>query len=156
VSERQVELERVERTRELGRKLGTLLQGGDFVALAGSLGAGKTELTRAICEGAGVPMAQVSSPTFAIVATYTGGRLPLQHADLYRVGDYDELYATGFFDLLNRESAAVVEWIDLVPDAAPADHLRIELEIAGPDARRMHAIANGPRAEKLLADWLGS
>lgn len=153
--EKRLELESVERTRELGQKLGSLLQGGDFVALSGNLGAGKTELTRAICAGAGVPMQQVSSPTFAIVATYEGGRLPLHHADLYRVGDVDELYATGFFELLTKDTAAVVEWIDLVPDAAPVDHLRLELEIAGPESRHLTAIATGPRSEQLLRDWLG-
>ena len=153
MSGRQVELETLARTHALGQRLGALLQPGDFVALAGSLGAGKTELTRAICAGAGVPLGQVSSPTFAIVATYTGGRLPLHHADLYRVGDVDELYATGFFDLA-AEGATVVEWIDLVPDAAPPDHLRLDLEIAGPDARRMQATASGPRAEQLLRAWL--
>lgn len=145
----------VEHTRALGRRLGELLAGGDFVALAGNLGAGKTELTRALCEGVGVPMDQVSSPTFAIVQSYRGGRLPLHHADLYRIGDVDELYATGFFDLQDAVGAMVVEWIDQVPEAAPADHLRLELRITSPEARELTAIATGPRAQALLARWLG-
>jgi len=154
VSERVVELASVDETRARGKRLGALLQGGDYLALIGPLGAGKTEITRAICEGLAVPLEQVSSPSFAIVATYSGGRVPLLHADLYRVGDVDELYATGYFDLLGPTAAAIVEWADLVPDAIPPDHLRLELEIAGPDARRLHAIASGKRAEKLLSDWL--
>jgi tRNA threonylcarbamoyladenosine biosynthesis protein TsaE len=155
VSEVVLALPSVERTRALGRRLGELLSGGDFVGLSGSLGAGKTELTRALCEGAGVPMEQVSSPTFAIVQSYRGGRLPLHHADLYRIGDGDELYATGFFDLQDADGAMVVEWIDQVPDAAPADHLRLELRITAPEARALKASANGPRSEALLLRWLG-
>jgi tRNA threonylcarbamoyladenosine biosynthesis protein TsaE len=155
LSARVRELASVEETRALGRRLGELLQGGDFVGLSGNLGAGKTELTRAVCAGAQVPMEQVGSPSFAIVATYAGGRVPLIHADLYRVGDVDELYATGYFDLLGPASAALVEWIDLVPDAAPPDALQLILSITGPDSRRLEAEARGPRSEELLADWLG-
>jgi len=151
---RRLTLHSVEETHALGARLGALLQVGDFVGLAGSLGAGKTELTRAICEGAGVPMAQVGSPSYAIVATYEGGRVVVHHADLYRVGDLDELYATGYFDLLDR-GAAVVEWIDQVPDAAPPDHLSIALEIAGVDSRTLSAQAHGPRSDALLVAWLG-
>jgi len=150
-----VELADVERTRDLGVKLGGLLRGGDFVGLVGNLGAGKTELSRAICQGAGLPMGQVSSPSYAIVATYSGGRIPLHHADLYRVGDPDELYATGYFDLLGPDAAMLVEWVDLVAEAAPPDSLRIELEITGPGSRRMSVEASGPNSERLLRDWLG-
>jgi tRNA threonylcarbamoyladenosine biosynthesis protein TsaE len=125
------------------------------VGLVGSLGAGKTELARAICEGARVPMAQVSSPSFAIVASYIGGRIPLHHADLYRVGDIDELFATGYFELIHPGAAMLVEWLDQVPDAAPADHLRIELQVTGPESRRLEASASGPSSERRIREWLG-
>ena len=72
---------------------------GDVVALSGSWGPGRPSSARGICRGAGVPDAEVSSPTFAIVATYRG-RLLVNHADLYRIGDEDELHATGFDDLV--------------------------------------------------------
>src|SRR5690606_12923979 len=122
-------------TRAFGARLARLLRPGDFVGLQGELGAGKTLLVRAIAEAAGVPPAQIASPTFAIVHPYTGGRLPLQHADLYRIGDWDELYATGFLDLVGGEAALLVEWIDNVPEAAPSEWLRIDLRHAGPRAR---------------------
>ena len=89
------------RDPRLGERIGRRLGPGDVVALSGELGAGKTQLVRGICRGAGVPDGEVSSPTFAIVATYRG-RLPVNHADLYRIGDEDELHATGFHDLVGR------------------------------------------------------
>jgi len=113
-------------TRSLGERLGRLLSAGDVVALVGDLGAGKTQFVRGLCRGTGVPDAEVSSPTFAIVATYRG-RLPVHHADLYRIGDDDELYATGFHDLVGGPGATVVEWADRVPGALPRERLEIAL-----------------------------
>jgi tRNA threonylcarbamoyladenosine biosynthesis protein TsaE len=147
-------------TRSLGERLGRLLSAGDVVALVGELGAGKTEFVRGLCRGAGVPDAEVSSPTFAIVAVYRG-RLQVNHADLYRIGDDDELYATGFHDLVGGPGVTVVEWADRVPGALPAKRLEIALShderspcvrhlaIAGMGARHAAlARALGPRRRK--------
>ncbi len=133
-------------TRRLGERLGRLLGPGDVVALEGELGAGKTQLARGICRGAGVADDAVSSPTFAIVATYRG-RIPVNHADLYRIGDADELAATGLDDLLAGGGASVVEWADRFPEALPAGRLAIRLEhVEGrPGARRVVVTGTGER-----------
>ncbi len=136
----------VEETHALGVKLGRLLQPGDVIGLAGELGAGKTALVRGIAEGAGVSAEDVSSPTFTIVQTYAG-RLPLHHADLYRLSTADELYATGFFDLLEDGGAAVIEWIDRVKIDVPM--LRVELRILDATRREIEVTPHGPRAEDL-------
>jgi tRNA threonylcarbamoyladenosine biosynthesis protein TsaE len=116
------------------------------VALVGDLGAGKTQLVRGACAGAGVDEGDVSSPTFAIVQTYRG-RLPLHHADLYRLADLDELYATGFMDLVGGDGALVVEWADRVAGWAPDELLEIRLEeVAGrPNSRRIALVGTGAR-----------
>ena len=129
-------------TRSLGERLGRLLLAGDVVALLGELGAGKTQLVRGLCRGSGVPDAEVSSPTFAIVATYRG-RLPVNHADLYRIGGEDELYATGFHDLLGGPGATVVEWADQVPGALPRERLEIHLAHDAHDPRVRHLAIAG-------------
>jgi tRNA threonylcarbamoyladenosine biosynthesis protein TsaE len=137
-------------TRALGRRLGTLLRPGDVVALEGELGAGKTELVRGACAGAKVPPAEVSSPTFAIVATYRG-RIPVHHADLYRIGDEDELYGTGFGDLVGGAGALLVEWADRIPGALPAERLTIKLDHhpTSPAVRRIEVLGVGARAASL-------
>jgi len=111
----------------LGRRLGSRLAPGHCVGLVGDLGAGKTVLSRGACEGAGVAAGDVSSPTFAIVQTYRG-RLPIHHADLYRLGDADELYATGLPDLLGGEGAVIAEWADRIDGWLPPEHLVVRLE----------------------------
>jgi tRNA threonylcarbamoyladenosine biosynthesis protein TsaE len=142
-------------TFELGVRLGAALRPGDVVALVGELGAGKTQLVRGACRGAGVPDAEVASPTFAIVAAYHGG-IPVHHADLYRVADEDELHATGFFDLLGGAGAVLVEWADRVPGALPPERLVVTLEHVdgAPSSRRLTAVGTGER-HAALARVLG-
>jgi tRNA threonylcarbamoyladenosine biosynthesis protein TsaE len=156
IDERRVESGSAEETRALGQRLGAVLQPGDFVGLVGDLGAGKTELVRGIADRIGVEKSQVASPTFAIVYPYEGGRLPLFHADLYRVADFDELYATGFLDLLGAGGAVVVEWIDRIWEAASEDALIVTFLPwpEDPDRRTLHARAHGGRSAQLLGEWL--
>jgi tRNA threonylcarbamoyladenosine biosynthesis protein TsaE len=137
-------------TRALGRRLGALLRPGDVVALEGELGAGKTELVRGACAGARVPLQEVSSPSFAIVATYRG-RLPVHHADLYRIADEDELYGTGFGDLVGGEGALLVEWADRVPAALPPERLVIRLahHPTALSSRRIEVEGVGKRAVEM-------
>jgi tRNA threonylcarbamoyladenosine biosynthesis protein TsaE len=151
VTRAELELRSPSATRALGERIAAALAPGDFVGLAGDLGAGKTYLARAICAALGVAPDRIASPTFAIVHPYPGGRIPVHHADLYRIGDLDELYETGFLDLVGRDSALIVEWIDRVPEAAPVEWLRIELQHRGPRTRRAILEGHGARGEALVA-----
>ena len=142
-------------TRSLGVALGEALRPGDFVALGGPLGAGKTALARGVAEGAGVDPADVSSPTYSIVQSYPGRALRLHHADLYRLRGEDDLYATGYHELLEQPGAAVlVEWFDQVPGAVPEDALLVRLAPAGEAERELELEATGPGARALLERWL--
>ena len=71
------------RTVAIGRRLATVLQPGDFVAIRGELGAGKTRLVRGIIEGLGHAPGAVSSPTFVVMNQYDDphARLPVAHID---------------------------------------------------------------------------
>lgn len=141
-------------TFALGRALGAELQVADFVGLSGQLGAGKTLFSRGVADGAGVPLDDVSSPTYSIVQSYSG-RLPLHHADLYRLTSEADLYATGYFDLLDAGDAAfLVEWVEHIPGAAPDDALKLRIEVPAIDARRFQVTTSGPRSEALLDRWL--
>lgn len=144
-----------EQTFALGLELGRVLQPGDFVGLSGSLGAGKTLFSRGVASGAGVAVDDVSSPTYSIVQSYRG-RLQLHHADLYRLRTEADLYATGYFDLLETDAAFLVEWVDQVTGAAPDDALLVLLEVAAPDARSITVRPTGPAALALAGRWLGA
>lgn len=137
-----------EETRALGRKLGALLRAGDFIGLTGELGSGKTLLVRGVAEGAGAP-GSASSPTFALVNVYRGGRVVLQHLDLYRLSGPAELFALGFDDLVAEPAATLCEWAERAGDALPAERLEIRLETTGPQERRATFTAHGPRGREL-------
>jgi len=142
-----------EKTRELGSALGRRLQPGDFVALLGELGAGKTEFARGMAEGCGVPPEEVASPTFALIHRYQG-RIPLVHADLFRLAGEEDLYGTGYYELRDADEAAVVvEWADRVPSAVPPDALRIHFDSGpGETQRRLTATGTGPVSARRLVE----
>lgn len=136
--------------RRLGRALGAAARPGDVIALVGALGAGKTHFAQAIARGAGVPAeARVTSPTFAVVVEHAG-RLPVHHADLYRLAGPDELAEIGLVERA-AEALLVVEWADRMPAAMPRDVLWATLEPARMNERALRLTATGPRSEALRA-----
>lgn len=129
---------------ELGRRIGGELLPGDFIGLTGDLGAGKSVLARGVCAGCGVDPRQVLSPSFTIVVSHQG-RLPIHHADFYRLADADELFATGFGDLDDGTGAILVEWIDRIPEARPPGHMAIHIEGCGEAPRTVRIDRVGQR-----------
>ena len=105
----QVETHSAQETEQLAQELAGQLKPGEVLALDGDLGAGKTAFTRGLARGLGYP-GRVQSPTFTIVNEYEGGRLPLFHFDLYRLGSSDELFDIGWEDYLSRGGVCAVEW----------------------------------------------
>lgn len=138
--------------KALGRALGRVLQPGDVLGLIGPLGAGKTTFAQGVAQGLDVPPERhVASPTFALVNEHPG-RVPFVHADLYRVENEAELAELGLADLTER-AAAVIEWIDRFPSAAPPDHVRVELVPSAAGTRELRAASLGARSRRVLAEW---
>lgn len=130
---------------DFGARVAGQLRPGDVVALSGGLGAGKTTLARGIIAALGHE-GEVPSPTFTIVETYDNLRVPLVHADFYRLDRPAEADELGLDDY--REGAALIaEWPEQAGGfATEPGCLAIALEIAGSGRR---AIVEPGR------DWLG-
>ncbi|MBE7008195.1 MAG: tRNA (adenosine(37)-N6)-threonylcarbamoyltransferase complex ATPase subunit type 1 TsaE [Ruminococcaceae bacterium] len=122
-------------TEAFGETLAKRLRPGDVVAFTGSLGMGKTALTRGIARGLGC-RGRVTSPTFTIVNEYEGG-VPLFHFDLYRLGSSDELYDIGWDDYLARGGVCAVEWSERVSDALPEGAVTVDIARGDGDDTRV-------------------
>ena len=122
-------------TADLGRGLAARLDQGSVVLLYGDLGAGKTAFVRGLAEGLGVSSDEVSSPTFTLIQEYRGGRLPLLHADLYRLNDSREIDDLGLEEL-GENAVVAIEWADKLT-RTPPDAICVTLTHAGDTERRV-------------------
>lgn len=105
------ETQSVAETEAFGAELAAQAERGWVIGLSGDLGAGKTAFVRGFARGLGFP-GRVHSPTFALLNEYRGGRLPIHHLDLYRLGSAEEVRGAGLEVYLDRpEGVALVEWI---------------------------------------------
>lgn len=139
-----------EETQSLGRRLGRHLKPGDWVALSGDLGAGKTTLVSGIVEGIH-PGMRSRSPTYVRVEVY-GGSPAIVHADLYRLEKAEEWDTLGIEDLASDGAIVVVEWAERAPGRLPEDRLDIALEYAGEHARRIRIEPRGEAWARRLSE----
>ena len=123
-------------TEAIGARLAAALSPGAVVAYLGDLGMGKTVFTRGLAAGLGYK-GRVTSPTFAIVNEYEGGRLPLFHFDMYRLNSADDLFDIGWEDYLARGGVCAVEWSENVADALPENTVRVRIDRDGDTGRRI-------------------
>jgi len=123
-------------TRALGARLAKALQPGDVVALIGELGAGKTELVRAVATALGADERDVASPTFVTMNVYNA-RMAIYHFDAYRLTDGEELLALGAREFFDSGGISLLEWADRARDALPETYLEITLRHGGSPTRRI-------------------
>lgn len=114
----------VRETESAGSLLAAMLQNGDFVAMYGDLGVGKTAFVRGVAALL-TPEADVCSPTYAICNEYEGEKCTLCHFDVYRISSEEDLYACGFYDYTNCIS--IVEWSENIPFALPDRYYRVRI-----------------------------
>ena len=126
-------------TADIGARLGRSLRAGSVVLLEGELGAGKTAFVRGLAAGLGVEDDQVSSPTFTLVQEYRG-RLPLLHADLYRISaaESDDLG----LDELGPRGVVAIEWAEKLTRRPPGA-IEVVIENLGDDQRRITIASPG-------------
>jgi tRNA threonylcarbamoyl adenosine modification protein YjeE len=136
-------------TRDLGGRLAGLLRSGDVIALRGPLGAGKTELARALIRARAGNLIEVPSPSYTLVQDYGLQDLAIRHIDLYRIEDAAELAELGL-DAPASGEAWLIEWPERAEAALPADRLDVELHQGdGPEARRARLLAGTGWRERL-------
>lgn len=147
-----IQLSSLNDTIALGQSLGEVCAARTVVALHGDLGAGKTTFSQGVGLGLGVT-SPIVSPTFVLMAEYEEGRLPLLHADAYRLVA-DEVSAIGLDEALEIwPGVMLVEWASRIQAAVPAEHLSVRLRHVG-SAREAEIIAHGPFHQNIMHQWM--
>ena len=142
----------VDATVACGAALGALVAPRDVMVLCGDLGAGKTHLSKGLAVGLGVTQ-PVTSPTFNILLVHMG-RVPLYHFDLYRLESADQLVDIDYFETVESDGVAVVEWGDRFAEVMQSCTLVVDIRITDDDARELRVDARDSRGDELLSRWL--
>jgi tRNA threonylcarbamoyladenosine biosynthesis protein TsaE len=118
-----------------GEEIGKTMTSPGLLALIGPMGAGKTHFSKGFARGLGFA-GEVSSPTFALVHEYRGGRLPIFHFDFHRLSSASEVLMIGWDDYLDQQGILLVEWADLFPELWPEKSRSIVIEVSD-DSRKV-------------------
>jgi tRNA threonylcarbamoyladenosine biosynthesis protein TsaE len=126
----------IEETMALGKKLGSLCNGGEVLLFHGTLGAGKTCFLKGFARGLGVPEnIDVVSPTFVLHSQYEG-RITFNHIDAYRLDGAPDISDLGFEELFyDKYAATAVEWAEIIESFLPKTCLEITIEVTGENSR---------------------
>lgn len=122
-----------------------------LILLDGPMGAGKTQVTQFLVEALGGQGS--ASPSFAIHHSYETPRGPVEHFDLFRLKNEDDLESTGFWDFFRAsQGVIVIEWFARLKEFGlekqlPRTWPRIEITIvpgAGETERTVKIQKTGP------------
>lgn len=136
-------------TKSWGRRLASLLEGGELLGLIGDLGAGKTCFIKGLARGLSLREEDILSPTFTMIQEHQG-RLPLYHIDLYRLEEatLDDL---GLREYLFSEGVAAVEWFERLHGGAEMEYLAVRIRYAGANLRRIEFSAVDSRHAQIIS-----
>ncbi len=139
-----------EETIRLGARLAKSLNKGDFIALEGDLGAGKTVFVKGLAKGLGVDdYRYVNSPSFVIVREYRGKK-DLYHFDVYRLEEKDFYETIDYERYFYNSGFTVVEWAEKIKDLFPDEYLEIKINHEDATKRRFEFCPKGERFGRIL------
>ena len=136
-------------TKSWGRRLASILEGGELLGLIGDLGAGKTCFIKGLARGLRLREEDILSPTFTMIQEHHG-RFPLYHIDLYRLDEVglDDL---GLREYLFSEGIAAVEWFERLREEPEMDYLSVRISYAGANLRRIVFSASGEHHAEIIS-----
>ena len=132
----EIKIESLDKITEAAQEFVAQMGDNTVFALYGSMGAGKTTFTKAVCEALGVEDV-INSPTFAIVNEYrsNSGEL-IYHFDFYRIKKLEEVYDMGYEDYFYSGAVCFIEWPELIEELLPLDAVKVEIT-EEPDGSRV-------------------
>jgi len=136
----------------LGETIGQAATGRLIIALMGDLGSGKTVFVKGLAKGLAVPKAFViTSPSYTLINEYPG-RVPLFHADLYRLSSAIDIESTGLFETMDADGVLAIEWAERLDKQSLAQDLVIHFDISKDDTREISITGCGQTGMNLLRE----
>ena len=137
-----------DQTSTIGELIGKYAKAGDIISLKGEMGTGKTTLT----QGIGIALqvqSIVNSPTYILLAKHTKSIIPLYHADLFRLTDYENSIELDLTEE-SKDGILVIEWPEIAENILPTDRLEIELYYTKQEMERRIILKSNNRKHKKL------
>lgn len=143
ISENSFVTKSFEETQDLGKEFGRTLRGGEFIALYGNLGSGKTTFVQGLALGIGIKR-RIISPTFIIIRSYKIESKMFYHIDLYRIQTATDLNGIGMQDIIkDKNSIIVVEWAEKMEHLLPEKRFDVFFEYLDENKRKIKIIHYG-------------
>lgn len=128
--------------KNIGKKIGMLLHGGEVIELIGDVGAGKTTLTKGIAVGLGV-IDSIQSPSFTISRVYAArDSLKLAHYDFYRLNDAGLMADELSESIGDDNTVTIIEWGGVVENVLPKDRKTINISAPTESSRVLNISDN--------------
>ena len=141
-----------EDTFKLGQAIGQAATGRLIIALMGDLGCGKTVFVQGLAKGLAVPKDfMITSPSYTLINEYPG-RVPLFHADLYRLSNAIDIESTGLFDTMVADGVLAIEWAERLDPKSLAQDMVIHFDIKKDDTREISITGCGQTGMNLLRE----
>ena len=138
-------------TKEWAERLAACLRPGDVIRLDGDLGAGKTQLVQWVGQALSVDQ-EITSPTFSLVRSYRSDLGGINHLDLYRMEDQEEVEELDVDVLFYPEEAITfIEWADRAEDYLPADIIHLRIRPMGGEMREISWLSETDRTKEIEA-----
>lgn len=134
---------------DFGRVIGQACRSGSILYLNGTLGMGKTTLSRCIVQGLGW-QSSVKSPTYTLVEAYDMSQVTAYHFDLYRLADPEELEFVGIRDYDSKGAIWLVEWPEKGEGMLPSPDIVLTLMDAE-NGRQIQLQGHSERGEAQIA-----
>ena len=113
----KIDISQEVKTAELAKKFSKILKKNDVALFHGEIGVGKTTFIRHLINNFqannNLNLTEVTSPTFNLVNEYDVGIFTIQHYDLYRLANSDEVKNIGLLEN-SKEILTLIEWPDKI------------------------------------------
>ena len=123
-----INIQKESRTKYIAEELSKISNKGDFFAISGGMGSGKTTFIRYFIKKAS-NFSKVTSPTYNLMYPYETETLTIYHMDAWRIKNSNEILSLGITEMF-ESSIFLVEWAEKIKNIIPSNCLKLSIEIS--------------------------